>query len=125
MTLDQKMEIAADFIESVKSFVVEKLKPNMTFETIKEIVSPPLDDKIKEYERRGLKYGNGRFSVKYVDEQHFQFAFEMYFQDADGKWHECTNESELRNAEFLEKNTWTTIKTLKVVMFPIEKSENN
>ena len=123
MSLETKMANVADFAEKLKDFVVEQLRPEMTLETIKEVVSPLLNDIINDYEKRGLKYGDGRFGIKYADEQHFQFEFEMYFKDADGKWHKCTSESEFRDAELLEKNTWTTIKTLKVVMFPIESPE--
>ena len=120
MALERKIEIVADFVEKVKDFITDKLKPNMTLENVKEVVSPHLDELIIKNTKRGLKYNNGRFSVKYVDEQHFQFEFEMYFQDAAGKWHKCANDSEKRDAEILEKVTWSTIKALKVVSFPIE-----
>ena len=123
MSLGNKIAKVADFAEKLKNFVVEQLRPDMTLETIKEVVTPLFDDVIKKQEASGLKYGNGRFGVNYVDEQHFQFEFEMYFKDAQDKWHECTSESDLRDATLLEKNTWTTIKTLKVVMFPIEPPE--
>ena len=123
MSLGNKIVKVADFAEKLKGFVVEQIRPDMTLDTIKEVVTPLFDDVIKKHEASGLKYGDGRCSIKYVDEQHFKFEFEMYFQDAAGKWHECTSESELREAELLEKNTWTTIKTLKIVIFPIAPPE--
>ena len=125
MGLENKVGMVVDFAEKIKGFVADKLRPEMTFEIIKEMESPLLNDLIKEHEARGFTYNNGRFAVKYVDKQHFQFEFEMYFQDADGLWHECSSESDLRDAELLEKNTWTTIKTLRIVMFPIEKDTSN
>lgn len=115
--------MVVDFAEKVKGFVVEQLRPEMKFETIKEVVTPLLNDMIKKHEAHGLIYSNGRFGINYVDEQHFQFEFEMYFKDTDGKWHKFTSESEPRDAELLDKDTWTTIKTLKTVMFPIEPPE--
>ena len=96
----------------------------MTLEKISDVVSPRLDDMIKKYEERGLKYSAGKFHVKYADEKHFQLEFEMYFQDDEGKWHKCANESELRDATLLETGAWKTIKALKVITFPIEKPQS-
>ena len=121
MALEQKIEMVADLVAAAKNFFVDLLRPNMTLEKIAEVVSPRLDDTIKKYEERGLKYSAGKFSVKYADEKHFQLEFEMYFQDADGKWHKCANESDLRGYELLEVGAWKTIQALKVITFPIEK----
>ena len=96
----------------------------MTLEKISDVVSPRLDDMIKKQEDRGLKYSAGKFHVKYADEKHFQLEFEMYFQDEEGKWHKCANESDLRDAELLEVGAWKTIKALKVITFPIEKPQS-
>lgn len=123
MSLESKIEIVGDFVEKIKNFVTEQLRPEMTLEKIKKIVSPHLDELITKHEERGLTFSNGKFSVKYASEKHFQFEFEMYFQDKDGKWHKCINESKLRDAELLEKNTWATIKALKVITFPIDPPE--
>lgn len=124
MALEQKIEMVADLVVAAKNFFVDLLRPNMTLEKISEVVSPRLDDTIKKYEARGLKYSAGKFSIKYADEKHFQLEFEMYFQDDEGKWHKCANESELRDAELLEEGAWKTIKALKVITFPIEKPKS-
>ena len=124
MALENKIEMVADLIETAKDFFIDLLRPNMTLEKISDVVSPRLDDAIRKYEARGLKYSAGKFSVKYADEKHFQLEFEMYFQDDEGKWHKCANESELRDAELLEAGAWKTIKALKVITFPIEKPKS-
>lgn len=124
MALENKIEMVADLIETAKDFFIDLFRPNMTLEKISDVVSPRLDDAIKKYEARGLKYSAGKFSVKYADEKHFQLEFEMYFQDDEGKWHKCSNESELRDAELLEEGAWKTIKALKVITFPIEKPKS-
>ena len=124
MALENKIEMVADLVESAKNFFVDLFRPNMTLEKISEIVSPRLDDTIRKYEGRGLKYSAGKFSIKYADEKHFQLEFEMYFQDADGKWHKCANESELRDATLLEDGAWKTIQALKIIQFPIEKPKS-
>ena len=121
MALENKIEMVADLLESAKEFFIDLLRPNMTLEKISEVVSPRLDDTIKKYEERGLKYSAGKFSIKYADEKHFQLAFEMYFQDDDGKWHKCANESDLRDFALLEDGAWKTVKALKIIQFPIEK----
>ena len=122
MALEKKIEMVADLVEAAKNFFVDLLRPNMTLEKISEVVSPRLDDTIKKYERNGLTYSAGKFSIKYADEKHFKLEFEMYFQDIEGKWHKCANESEPRNSlDLLEEGAWKTIKALKIISFPIEK----
>ncbi len=121
MALESKIEMVADLVEAAKNFFVDLLRPNMTLEKIAEVVSPRLDDTIKKYERNGLTYSAGKFSVKYADEKHFKLDFEMYFQDIEGKWHKCANESDERDATLLEEGAWKTIKALKIITFPIEK----
>ncbi|MBR4903207.1 MAG: hypothetical protein IKZ53_00885 [Selenomonadaceae bacterium] len=124
MALEKKIEMVADLVEVAKNFFVDFFRPDMTLEKISEVVSPRLDEMIKKQERNGLKYSAGKFSVKYADEKHFQLEFEMYFQDIEGKWHKCANESDLRDAELLETGAWNTIKALKVITFPIEKPQS-
>ena len=121
MALEKKIEMVADLLEAAKNFFVDLLRPDMTLERISEVVSPRLDETIRKYERTGLEYSAGKFSIKYADEKHFQLAFEMYFRDAEGKWHKCANDSEKRDAELLEAGAWKTIQALKVLTFPIEK----
>lgn len=124
MALENKIEKVGELVEAVKNFFVDLFRPDMTLEKISDVVSPRLDDMIKKYEERGLKYSAGKFHVKYADEKHFQLEFEMYFQDDEGKWHKCANESELRDATLLEVGAWKTIKALKVITFPIEKPQS-
>lgn len=124
MALESKIEMVADLVEAVKDFFVELFRPNMTLEKISDVVSPRLDDTIKKYEAQGLKYSAGKFSIKYADEKHFQLEFEMYFQDDEGKWHKCSNESDLRDATLLEAGAWKTIQALKIITFPIEKPKS-
>ena len=124
MALENKIEMVVDLVEAAKNFFIDLFRPNMTLEKISDVVSPRLDDMIKKYEERGLKYSAGKFHVKYADEKHFQLEFEMYFQDEEGKWHKCANESEPRDAELLEVGAWKTIKALKVITFPIEKPQS-
>lgn len=123
MALEKKIEMVADLVEAAKNFFVDLLRPNMTLEKISEVVSPRLDDTIKKYERNGLTYSAGKFSIKYADEKHFKLEFEMYFQDSENKWHKCANESEDRDATLLEAGAWKTIKALKIITFPIEKPQ--
>ncbi|MBE8954832.1 MAG: hypothetical protein SR2Q5_04060 [Quinella sp. 2Q5] len=124
MALENKVEMVADLVESVKEFFVDLFRPNMTLEKISDVVSPRLDDTIKKYEAQGLEYSAGKFSIKYADEKHFQLEFEMYFRDGDGKWHKCANESDKRDRELLEAGAWKTIQALKVITFPIEKAKS-
>ena len=124
MALENKIEMVADLVEAAKNFFVDLLRPNMTLEKISDVVSPRLDDTIKKYEARGLKYSAGKFSIKYADEKHFQLEFEMYFQDEEGKWHKCANESDLRDSTLLDVGAWKTIKALKIITFPIEKPKS-
>ena len=121
MALENKIEKVAEFVEAAKNFFVDLFRPDMTLEKISDVVSPRLDDTIKKYEARGLKYSAGKFSIQYADEKHFQLEFEMYFQDEEGKWHKCANESDLRDYTLLEAGAWKTIQALKVITFPIEK----
>ena len=124
MALENKIEMVADLIEAAKNFFVDLFRPDMTLEKISDVVSPRLDDTIKKYEAQGLEYSAGKFSIKYADEKHFQLEFEMYFRDAEGKWHKCANESDLRDVSLLEAGTWKTIQALKVITFPIEKPKS-
>ena len=124
MALEKKIEMVADLVEAAKNFFVDLFRPDMTLEKISEVVSPRLDDTIKKYEKNGLTYSAGKFHIKYADEKHFQLEFEMYFQDIEGKWHKCANESDLRDATLLDAGAWKTIQALKVITFPIEKPKS-
>ncbi len=124
MALENKIEMVTDLIEAAKDFFVNLLRPDMTLEKISEVVSPRLDDTIRKYEELGLKYSAGKFHIKYADEKHFRLEFEMYFQDNEGKWHKCANESDLRDASLLEAGAWKTIQALKIITFPIEKPQS-
>ena len=124
MALENKIEMAAELLESAKEFFIDLLRPNMTLEKISDVVSPRLDELIRKHEDNGLTYSAGKFNIKYADAKHFQLEFEMYFQDDDGKWHKCANESDLRDRELLEEGTWKTIKALKTISFPIEKAQS-
>lgn len=117
--LDGTKDILKNFLQDLF-----KLEPNMTLEKIAEVLSPYLDDTIKKYEERGLKYSSGKFSVKYVDKKHFKLEFGMYFQDEKGTWHKCANESDARDSELLEAGAWKTVKALKVITFPILNPED-
>lgn len=124
MALEKKIEMVADLVEAAKNFFVDLLRPDMSLEKISEVVSPRLDDMIKKQEKDGLTYSAGKFHITYADEKHFQLAFEMYFQDIEGKWHKCANESDLRDATLLEAGAWKTIQALKTITFPIEKPKS-
>ena len=93
----------------------------MTIEKISEIASPRLDDIVKKYEENGLSYSAGKFHIMYDDETHFQLAFEMYFQDIEGKWHKCADASDRLPATLLESGAWKKIKSLKVISGKILK----
>ena len=118
MALDKKSIDMA--VESVKDFFKNLINPNMTLEDIADVASPRLDDLIKKHEESGLIYSAGKFHIKYADEKHFQLEFEMYFKDAEDKWHKVANESELRELDLLEDGAAKTLTALKDVTFPIE-----
>ena len=120
---EEKIEVAKAAVESVKDFFKNLLKPNMKIEDIKEVAMPRLTELIEKNEKNGLQYSAGKFHVKYADEEHFQLEFEMYFKDAEDKWHKVANESELREFDLLEAGSAKTLKALKVVTFPIEIEE--
>ena len=124
MALENKIEMVADLVEAAKNFFIDLFRPNMTLETIKKVVAPRLDDTIKKYKERGLTYSAGKFHIKHADEKHFQLEFEMYFQDNEGKWHKCANESDLRDATLLEEGTWKIIQALNVITFQIEEPQS-
>ena len=117
-------------VETVKDFFKDILRPNMELEDIKQITFPRFHKLIKEYEKKGYDYGGGKFYVKFIDDEHFQLAFEMYFRDEEERWHKVDNESELRDITLLEDSLIKTMKSLKVVEFAIDaptsaKSEKN
>lgn len=120
---EEKLEVAKAAVESVKNFFKNLLKPNMKIEDIKEVAMPRLTELIQKHEKNGLQYSAGKFHVKYADEEHFQLEFEMYFKDAEDKWHKVANESELRDFDLLEDGSAKTLKSLKNVTFPIEIEE--
>lgn len=120
---EEKLEVAKAAVESVKDFFKNLLKPNMKIEDIKEVAMPRLTELIQKHEKNGLQYSAGKFHVKYADEEHFQLEFEMYFKDAEDKWHKVANESELRDFDLLEDGSAKTLKSLKNVTFPIEIEE--
>ncbi|MCR5834551.1 MAG: hypothetical protein K6G55_07890 [Selenomonadaceae bacterium] len=124
MALENKIEMVGDLVESAKNFFIDLFRPNMTLEKIADVVSPRLDAVINKYEEEDFKFSAGKFSIKFADKKHFQLAFEMYFQDEEGKWHKCANESDLRDRDLLEEGAWKTIQALKVITFPIEKPQN-
>lgn len=121
--IDIAMENAKVAVESVKDFFKNLIKPNMKIEDIKEVAMPRLIELIEKHEKDGLQYSAGKFHVKFADDEHFQLEFEMYFKDAEDKWHKVSNESELREMELLEAGAAKTLKALNVVTFPIDYVE--
>ena len=107
-------------VETIKDFFKDLLRPNMELEDIKQITFPRFQELIKNYEKKGYDYGGGKFYVKYVDEKHFRLEFEMYFRDAEERWHKIANESELRDITLLEDSLIKTMTTLKVAEFTID-----
>lgn len=125
--VDEKIDIAMEdakvAVESVKDFFKNLIKPDMKIEDIKEVAMPRLIELIEKQEKNGLQYSAGKFHVKFADDEHFQLEFEMYFKDAEDKWHKISNESELRETELLEAGAAKTLKALNVVTFPIDYTE--
>ena len=107
-------------VETIKDFFKDLLRPNMELEDIKQITFPRFHKLIKDYEKKGLKYGGGKLYVKYDDDAHFKLEFEMYFRDEEERWHKVANESELRDIHLLEDSLIKTLATLKMVEFQIE-----
>lgn len=106
-------------IEMVKQYFHDLIKPDMTIDKIAEVASPNLDKIIRKNEEQGLKYSAGKFKIEYLNDKQFTLEFEMYFKDEAGKWYKAANKSEPRDAELIEPSSWKTLKSLKVVEFPI------
>lgn len=107
-------------VEKVKDFFKNLLNPNMTLDDIADVASPRLDEIIIKNNEKGLEYSAGKFTIKFVDDEHFQLSFEMYFKDGEGKWHKAANESELRDIKLLHKDAAESLKKRKEVTYPIE-----
>ena len=110
-------------VENVKDFFDNLLSPNMTIEDTAEVASTRLDEVIRKYVALGLTYSAGKFRVNFVDDDHFNLEFEMYFQDADKKWHKLANTSEPRDMKLLEIGAQKTVKALKTIEFPVSAPE--
>ena len=110
-------------VENVKDFFDNLFSPNMTIEDTAEVASLRLDEVIRKHVADGLTYSAGKFRVNFVDEEHFNLEFEMYFQDADKKWHKLANTSEPRDIKLLEIGAQKTVKALKTIEFPISAPE--
>ena len=126
----KKVDMVIGVLDSGKDFFKKffqdafKLEPNLTLERFSEIISPYLDDLIKKHEARGFKYVAGKLSVKCAGQNHFQLNFEMYFQDGEGKWFKCANESEKREKEIWKDDAWKTIRALNVITFPVKRAQD-
>ena len=107
-------------VETIKDFFKDLLRPNMELEDIKQITFPRFKKLIKDYEKKGFQYGGGKMYVRYVDDEHFQLEFEMYFRDEEERWHKVANESEMRDIKLLEDSLIKTLKALDVAEFTIE-----
>ena len=107
-------------VELVKDFFKNLLNPNMTLDDIADVASPRLDEIILKNNEKGLKYSAGKFTIKFIDDEHFQLEFEMYFTDKEGKWHKAANESELRDLKLLKEDAAESLKKRKSVTYPIE-----
>ena len=112
-------------VENVKNFFDNLLSPNMTIEDTAEVASMRLDEIIRKNVALGLTYSAGKFRVNFVDDNHFNLEFEMYFQDEDKKWHKLANTSEPRDIKLLEIGAQKTVKALKTIEFPISAPETN
>lgn len=123
--IDTAVEVTKVAAETVKDFFKNLIKPNMKIEDIKAVAMPRLVELIEKHEKDGLQYSAGKFHVKFADDKHFQLEFEMYFKDAEDKWHKVGNESELRDFELLEAGAEKTLKSLNVVTFPIDYDKKN
>ncbi len=109
-----------EFVESVKHFFENFMSPNMTIEDISEVAAARLDEVISKNQAAGLTYSAGKLRIIFVNDNQFHLEFEMYFQDAENKWHKLANESEPRDMKLLEEGAQKTLKALKTIEFPIE-----
>lgn len=106
-------------VENVKNFFNDLLSPNMTIEDVADVASMRLDEIIRKNVENGLTYSAGKFRVNFVDDEHFNLEFEIYFQDADKKWHKLANTSEPRDMKLLEIGAQKTVKALQTIEFPV------
>ena len=54
MALENKIDMVADLLEAAKNFFIDLFRPDMTFEKISDVISPRLDDAIKNTRRAAL-----------------------------------------------------------------------
>lgn len=124
--MDKKKEGLAIAFEAFMETVKELFRPNMSLEDIASKCSPQMDKIILDQKNKGLSFTAGKFKIVCADDSSFCVGYEMYFQDADKKWHQITDLSKKILAKnYLSQEAWLELKQKKInsydIASPIDK----
>ena len=99
------------------------LCPKMDLDEIKNIYTRPLDKIIIRHEKEtNNKFISGEFKISYLDDNHYEVAYDLYFQNINEKWIKMSSKSKPINSEKkLKPEAIEELKKEKCVIYEINQ----
>ncbi len=117
------VEIANAVTESLN----RTLRPKMDLDEIKNIYTNPLDKIIIHHEKESNnKFISGEFKVSYLDENHYEVSYDLYFQNINEKWIKMSSKSNpIESARKLKPEAIAELRDKKTIIYEINQPSNN
>ena len=114
-----------DFVEianAVTETFNRALCPKMDLDEIKNIYTNPLDKIIIRHEKESNnKFISGEFKVSFLDDNHFEVAYDLYFQNINEKWIKMSSKSQpISSDKKLKPEAIEELKKEKCIIYEIE-----
>ena len=106
-------------LEMLKSLVSE-LRPKMSLEDLQRVYTKYIDKIIlKEEYDDDVKYVGGEFNLNYIDDDHYDCDYKLFFMDKAKKISELSTKSKPFDAYYLDAKTRDELKEEKTIKFEI------
>lgn len=76
---------------------------------------------LREEDEKNCDYISGEFKISVVDEENYDCAYSLYFQDGDEEFHTLEAKSQPQKIEFLTKDFQKTLREKSVLKFEIDE----
>lgn len=106
-------------VEMLKDLISE-LRPKMSIEELQVVYTKNLDKIIlNEEQTSSNKYVGGEFSFNYIDDDHYDCAYKLFFMDKNKQIFEISTKSKPFDSSFLNSATRDELKAEKTIKFEI------
>ena len=104
------------------SDLISELRPTMSLEELQVVYTKNLDKIIlQEEQTNSTKFVGGEFCLNYIDEDHYDCAYKLFFMDKSKKIFEISTKSKPFDSSYLNSTTRDELKSEKTIKFEISE----